>query len=343
MAVAAGRAKPVREPIGLVLAGGGAKGAYEVGVWESICELGLSSRVRAISGTSVGGINTALFASGTPAAKCEGLWLEHMGKVYEASARLAERISEKRYSALLSERLKVDAELAGIAVDDLPKDTVDLAKRETRGKFDRDSTLAGVSSIAETVAKIRTGESPDGLCDSTALREVLDVAIPGKWPKNAPAAYVSALDSGKWKLASFKLNGLGHRARIDRLLATTAIPGIFDTVAIDGRPYVDGGWEERGGDNVPAMPILANHPDIKTIIVVYLASERNLDETRRAKIAEAAGKAGVRVVEVIPSENIGGGFGGWQGVFDSSPETAQRLISIGRADAMKALSGAFAK
>ena len=41
--------------LGLVLAGGGARGAYEIGVWKAICELGLDKRIVAISGTSVGG------------------------------------------------------------------------------------------------------------------------------------------------------------------------------------------------------------------------------------------------------------------------------------------------
>ena len=50
-------------------------------------------------------------------------------------------------------------------------------------------------------------------------------------------------------------------------------------------------------------------------------------------MAEAAG---VRLVEIVPSEDIGGAFG-WMGVFDPSPETANRLIELGRSDARNAL------
>ncbi len=50
------------QEIGLVLAGGGGKGAYEVGVWKAFYEYGLAQKVTAISGTSVGGLNGALFA-----------------------------------------------------------------------------------------------------------------------------------------------------------------------------------------------------------------------------------------------------------------------------------------
>ena len=50
--------------IGLVLAGGGGKGAYHIGVWKALRETGLDQYVSAISGTSVGGLNAALFLQG---------------------------------------------------------------------------------------------------------------------------------------------------------------------------------------------------------------------------------------------------------------------------------------
>lgn len=50
-------------PSALVLSGGGAKGAYQVGVWKAMTELGIAKDICVISGTSVGGINAALFAS----------------------------------------------------------------------------------------------------------------------------------------------------------------------------------------------------------------------------------------------------------------------------------------
>src|SRR5690606_21133320 len=52
------------EKFGLVLSGGGARGAYQIGVWKAMHELGLDRRVKAVAGTSVGAINTALFLQG---------------------------------------------------------------------------------------------------------------------------------------------------------------------------------------------------------------------------------------------------------------------------------------
>ena len=55
-------AKVFSQETGLVLAGGGGKGAYEVGVWKALNEYGFAKKITTISGTSVGGLNSALFA-----------------------------------------------------------------------------------------------------------------------------------------------------------------------------------------------------------------------------------------------------------------------------------------
>ena len=50
------------KPYGLILAGGGAKGAYQTGAWRALRELGIS--FEAIAGVSIGAINGALIAQG---------------------------------------------------------------------------------------------------------------------------------------------------------------------------------------------------------------------------------------------------------------------------------------
>ena len=52
--------------LGLVLSGGGAKGAYEEGVFRALDRLGLSPLVEAVSGCSIGALNALLFAMGDP-------------------------------------------------------------------------------------------------------------------------------------------------------------------------------------------------------------------------------------------------------------------------------------
>lgn len=60
-AAAAGREIAARGLIGLVLGGGGAKGAYQVGCWKALRECGIV-RFGAIAGTSVGALNAILVA-----------------------------------------------------------------------------------------------------------------------------------------------------------------------------------------------------------------------------------------------------------------------------------------
>ena len=47
--------------IGLVLCGGGAKGAYQVGVFKVLEELEIANEIKMISGSSIGALNGALY------------------------------------------------------------------------------------------------------------------------------------------------------------------------------------------------------------------------------------------------------------------------------------------
>lgn len=56
---------------GLVLEGGGAKGAYQIGAWKALKEAGI--HVKGIAGTSVGALNGALIAM-DDFEKAERIW-----------------------------------------------------------------------------------------------------------------------------------------------------------------------------------------------------------------------------------------------------------------------------
>ncbi len=49
-----------KRKVGLVLAGGGGRGSYELGVWKYLAEIGLTKRISVISGSSVGALNAVL-------------------------------------------------------------------------------------------------------------------------------------------------------------------------------------------------------------------------------------------------------------------------------------------
>lgn len=50
--------------IGLVFSGGGARGAWQVGAWKAMRELGIDKNVTMVAGTSIGAINGAAFVQG---------------------------------------------------------------------------------------------------------------------------------------------------------------------------------------------------------------------------------------------------------------------------------------
>jgi NTE family protein len=52
--------------IGLVLAGGGLRGSYQVGCWKALCEMGIDRSISVISGSSIGALNALLFLSVSP-------------------------------------------------------------------------------------------------------------------------------------------------------------------------------------------------------------------------------------------------------------------------------------
>lgn len=59
------------EKLGLVLEGGGAKGAYQVGAYKALLELGI--KIDGVSGTSIGAINGAMIAQGS-FDRCYDVW-----------------------------------------------------------------------------------------------------------------------------------------------------------------------------------------------------------------------------------------------------------------------------
>lgn len=92
--------KPVMDTTkeyGLVLEGGGAKGAYQIGAWKALKEAGI--HIKGIAGTSVGALNGALICMGD-LEKAENLW-EHISysKIMAVDDKVMEKIfKEKKIS-----------------------------------------------------------------------------------------------------------------------------------------------------------------------------------------------------------------------------------------------------
>lgn len=60
--------------MGLVFAGGGGKGAYQIGVWKALKAFGIDKNISAVSGTSIGALNAMLFLQGKY-DEAEDIWI----------------------------------------------------------------------------------------------------------------------------------------------------------------------------------------------------------------------------------------------------------------------------
>ena len=73
--------------LGLVFAGGGGKGSYEIGVWKYLRQIGLDKYVSVVSGASVGALNATLFINGN-LELAEQIWRESIaGEIVKIYSR----------------------------------------------------------------------------------------------------------------------------------------------------------------------------------------------------------------------------------------------------------------
>lgn len=77
--------------LGLCLSGGGARGAYEIGVCMALKEAGILDRVEYISGTSIGAVNAVLLAC-LPVEEVRDIWFNIPTEVLHKSESFFKRV-----------------------------------------------------------------------------------------------------------------------------------------------------------------------------------------------------------------------------------------------------------
>lgn len=232
---------------GLVLGGGGARGAYEAGVLlylqtELARELPAPPRFEIVTGTSVGAINACHVAAGTshPLEQALGmvdLWRglsmtqvlhfrfgDLMRFAREAFGRM-DPLAIERHGGLVDASALQALVMRGIRWRDI-------------GRAIRSGHLRGLSVSATHVASGRTN----------VFIQMLHGALP-LWT-NDPHFVATSAHIGP-----------------QHALASAAIPLLFPAVKVDGRLYVDGGLRQ----NVPLSPALRMGAD--RVAVVSLRHE----------------------------------------------------------------------
>lgn len=82
--------------IGLILSGGGAKGAYQIGMFRALEELGLTDQISVIAGTSIGALNAVAYALNGVAGVCDIMYGFEQGVSILRRNATPEQIAESR-------------------------------------------------------------------------------------------------------------------------------------------------------------------------------------------------------------------------------------------------------
>ena len=349
--------------IGLVLSGGGAKGAYQVGVWKAMEEFGLTNKVKAASGTSVGALNATLFANVTT-TKAQQLWKEKigflavltpdLGKVSLSADKISQFVSELQSFYQYAQQRNLIAQQSQESSSNATLETI------------VEATKIGGSALLDYFKQFfLTDVKSYGIFSRSALAKIIsqNISFPAgfynNWNfdiyastvrKNNLALYAgiatvgALLDMDVPLTIAFHLNqqkSIEHITQI--LLASSAIPVAFDSVTLpknvilDGKEvgqqyeYIDGGFELVGGRNTPTTPLLQRN-DIDTLFVVYLKSTEELGEKKVS--LEEFSKKGIATVEIIPSQPLGNLI---KGTLNFSDKQIQNLIDLGYEDTVRIL------
>lgn len=199
-------AKPVR---GLVLAGGGAKGSYQIGVWQALQELNWVPAV--ITGASVGTLNGYMFATGK-AKEAEALWrtLEIHDVLDVPATHDPDELNRFFLDVIHSGGLNVEP-LAERLDDLIDEDAV----RNSPIRFGFVMTeMATMRSIQCRIEDVPPGQLKDYMLGSSACfpalrpREINGVKyIDGGWRDNMPLQL--AADLGATELIGVDVDGIG--------------------------------------------------------------------------------------------------------------------------------------
>lgn len=236
---AAAAFEPDKARIGLVLAGGGAKGAYQVGVLQCIADAGIE--IAALAGCSIGALNGAAVAAApdlrTAATRLLALWRE---------------ISELAGPAVPLSQLSGPP-----VITDLLRAVADLAARTASPVLDPDF-LSGFVRDRIDVAALKRG-LPLWVSVFPAL--MLDPAV-AEWGWLIDLARGWTGASAEW----LSVTELPPQEVHPAILASAALPPILPSQVVQGKAYRDGGLA-----NVTAAGALVRYGNCDVIIVAHLS------------------------------------------------------------------------
>ena len=248
------------EGTGLVLAGGGGKGIYQVGILKSLAQAGLLDDVVAVSGTSIGGVNAVLFAEGLAE-----------GGMERAIQQMEEAWDDMDFSVLFN------VDVAGVKAGDNH-----FSRNKTESLIDKYLNYSHFESDKAISTFLCASKCPEGVTTTEHVTEEEMRLLLTTSPETTYRDYTAEY---------FKLNEISPETIKGAILATTALPVIYNPVNIDGKLYIDGGPK----DNIPIKPLY--DMGIRRFIVIELNKESGLKNKNEYDDAE--------IIDITSSVELG--------------------------------------
>jgi NTE family protein len=249
------------EPAGdvaLVLSGGGARAAYQVGVLRAIARHAPGTRFEILTGVSAGAINAAFLAS-------------HAGSLTEAVAALGRLWSGLRVEEVLRTG-------AGVLVGNVLRWVGRLASGGAAGA-PRARSLVDTAPLRELLERTLGGPGPfPDIARNLALGRLRAVALTTlDYSTGRTVSWVEGLGVAPWERAT-------HRAvlaplTVSHILASAALPLVFPAVPLAGT------WHGDGGVRLAAPLAPAVHLGARRILVVSTRCTRACERPPTAPAA----------------------------------------------------------
>ena len=230
----------------MVLSGGGAHGAYEVGVMialfqgDSPATGGRPLEVNQFAGTSVGSYNAAAMVAGAgegfaeAARRLRRIWLDEIGRQPGGCANGVFRVRGSEFSSL---RCLLQPNALAFAL----QDGGSLLRRYAPA-VNRFARVAGTLQVDALTRVVLEQIDVTSVIDLAPFRDLLRRTVPIDALRSSSLilkVIASNFHTGRESTFTREMivDHLGH----DAILASTAIPGFFPPVVIDGVVHVDGG------------------------------------------------------------------------------------------------------
>lgn len=272
---------------GIVLCGGGGKGAFQIGVWKRLEELGVADRFTGISGASVGALNALLFAEGNY-ERAKAVWMDmKQGDLTRPNPELV----KKRAAFMATFMATSMAPFMAAGVGGAAGVVSAISMTKLLSHLDKS---AGVFTKEKIEQVAEQNISLDGLYNKLVYASVAVLSLPspkhiGGWKLILRPEYVYLDTSSQDAL----------ERNIKKVMASATVPFAFSPEEMDGKYYFDGGTL----DNEPAYPLVK--AGFQNILVVHLDEEnREKFDSKLRKLLTEEELRGVNIRHIWPRKNL---------------------------------------